>query len=147
MAWVSITREVTTHAPVDRVWFVATDPSLVPLRDESFDLVSQSGTPRGTGSSYRVRTKPGLEPVLDVLYEVVAADAPVKYHAIVTTNGHNVTTQQAVIVREDDKTVLTWNIEADVPRLAKRRYLKEVVPELEAWLTRVALIAETVGST
>jgi hypothetical protein len=147
MVWVAVTREVTTHVSLERLWFAATDPTLTSLRDDRFVLVSQSGTPRGTGSSYVMRTKPGIEPAAELVYEVIEAQAPTRYTALVTTNGRHAGSQAGVLEIADGKSVLTWTIEVDIPRFVKRHYLKEVVPELESWLTQVALLAETIGAT
>jgi hypothetical protein len=147
MVWVAVTREVTTHASLERLWFAATDPTLTTLRDDRAELVSHSGTPRGTGSSYLTRSKPGVEPAIEVHYEVIEAKSPTRYTALMTVNGKQAGTQSAVLETVDEKSVLTWTVEGNVPRFFKRRYLKLVVPELESWLTQVALLAESIGDT
>jgi hypothetical protein len=147
MAWVTVSREVTTHASLERLWVAATDPALTTLRDDRAELVSASGTPRATGSSYVTRAKTGVEPAFELVYEVIEAKPPTKYTALMTLNGKQAGTQGGVFATVDEKSVLTWTIEANVPRLFKRRYLKAVVPELESWLTQVALLAESIGDT
>ena len=147
MVWVAVTREVTTHASLERLWFAATDPTLTTLRDDRVELVSHSGTPRGTGSSYVTRSKSGAEPTFELVYEVIEAKAPTQYTALMTLYGKQAGTQGGVFATIDEKSVLAWTIEANVPRFAKRRYLKIVVPELESWLTQVALLAESIGDT
>jgi len=144
---VAVTREVTTHASLERLWFAATDPTLTTLRDDRAELVSHTGTPRGMGSSYVTRSKPGVEPAVEVMYEVIESKPPTHYTVLMTVNGKQAGTQSALLETVDDKSVLTWTIERGIPRLLKRRYLTFVVPELERWMTQVALLAESIGDT
>jgi hypothetical protein len=96
---------------------------------------------------YVTRSKPGIEPVVEVVYEVIESKAPTRYTALMTVNGRQAGTQSGELESIDGKSLLRWTVEGSVPRFFKRRYLTLVAPELESWLTHVALLAESIGDT
>lgn len=144
MSWLKVTREIAIEAPIERVWEVATHPIYTNVRDPLFELIQEVGTPSGTGSSYTVRTLPSAGTTNVRLHgEVIAAEPPVHYRVMITTNDKSVQPQEGRLREQDGVTVLSWTVDADVPLFVKGKAKASFEAALDTWLASVRDVAES----